>query len=76
MEHFSPRSLSMQMTLESIQYFHVDISENLCFFTEGSFRLGFDITVFANSLSVNLPGGNGLDSKLPEVPVCHSMMAL
>ena len=64
------------MTLESIRYFHVDISENLCLFTEGSFRLGFDITVFANSLSVNLPGGNGLDGKLLEVPVCHSMMAL
>lgn len=39
----------------------MDISENLCVFSEGSFRLEFDMTVFANSLSVNFPGGKGVD---------------
>ena len=31
------------------EYFDVNISVNLCFCTEGSFRLGFDMTVFVNS---------------------------
>lgn len=46
----------------------MDISENQCFFSEGSFRLEFDMTVFANSLSVNFPGGKGVDCMAPRGP--------
>lgn len=46
----------------------VAISENLCVFSEGSFRLEFDMSVFANSLSVNFPGGKGVDCMAPRGP--------